>query len=97
MPLELTPRQTDQYLSDLVDVFGYLVRALVAAAELAERTPGGGLPEGMLNSLVGSWENLDSRIRTVYCERYGYLPSIDELTAYIGRTPEEGVGPPAVQ
>jgi len=97
MHLELNPRQANQYLSDLVDVYGFLARALVAAAELAERTPGGCLPEGMLNSLVGSWENLDSRIRTVYCEIYGYLPSNDELTAYIGAVPQEGLGEAELQ
>jgi len=95
--LELSNKQADQYLSDLVDVFGFLSRTLVAAAELAERTPGGGLPEGMLNSFVVSWESLDSRVRTVYCERYGHLPTDEQLTAYIGAVPQEDLGAAELQ
>jgi len=95
--LNLTPRQTEQYLSDLADVIGYLARTLIAVAELADRTPGGAPPEGMLNALAESWETLDSRFRTVYCELYGYLPSIDDVATYVASTPEEGVGTQELQ
>jgi len=70
--IELTHNQAVEYLHGLADVLNGIAVALAAAGRIATAHPGAGVPEGMLRSLVSSWESLDNRFREVYVLTYGH-------------------------
>jgi len=95
MALELTRDQAAIYLGDLLEVLTRYSHMLAAAAVLGENTPGGGVPEGMLRSLLEGWEILDSRFNDMYHAIYGSHPK--DFDQASGSGAEASVGPPAVQ
>jgi len=86
--IELTHNQAVEYLHDLGDVLNGLSVALAAAGRIATRQPALSVPEGMLCSLVSSWESCDSRFQEVYAQAYGHEAATDD-EAFSARTQED--------